>query len=85
MAQTKKSEPDFEKAIGQLEEIVARLEAGDLTLEQALEQFERGVALARDCREALRRAEQRVKILTKKESLGILEDSEEDEEDDARD
>jgi len=70
----KKSAPDFEKAIGQLEEIVARLESGDLTLEQALEQFERGVALARDCREALARAEQRVKVMTKKEARELLED-----------
>ncbi|MDD9805690.1 MAG: exodeoxyribonuclease VII small subunit [Gammaproteobacteria bacterium] len=82
MAQTKnrakKSAPDFEKAIGQLEEIVARLEGGDLTLEQALEQFERGVALAKDCRDALARAEQRVKVLTKKEAREILEDDDED-------
>ncbi len=80
MAQAKnragKSAPDFEKAIGQLEEIVARLEGGDLTLEQALEQFERGVALAKDCREALARAEQRVKVLTKKEARELLEDYE---------
>lgn len=78
----KKSAPDFEKAIGQLEEIVARLEGGDLTLEQALEQFERGVALAKDCREALARAEQRVKTLTKKEARELLEDFDEDGEDD---
>lgn len=80
----KKSAPDFEKAIGQLEEIVARLEGGDLTLEQALEQFERGVALAKDCREALTHAEQRVKTLTKKEARELLEDFDEDAEDDGR-
>jgi exodeoxyribonuclease VII small subunit len=65
---TKKSKdapdaPDLEKSLAELEKIVARLEAGDLSLDDALKQFERGVALTRQCQSALRNAEQRVEIL----------------------
>jgi len=57
--------PDFEKSLAELEQIVARMEAGDLSLEQSLHQFERGVALARECQQALQVAEQKVEILLK--------------------
>ncbi len=57
--------PDFEKSLAELEQIVARMEAGDLSLEQSLQQFERGVALARECQQALQVAEQKVEILLK--------------------
>ena len=50
----------FEGALDELEALVARLEAGDLALEQALATFERGVALSRRCAELLERAEQRI-------------------------
>ncbi|MGD8643875.1 MAG: exodeoxyribonuclease VII small subunit [Chromatiales bacterium] len=55
---------DFEQALRDLEALVERLEAGELTLEQSLNEFERGVALTRRCQQALSDAEQRVKILT---------------------
>jgi exodeoxyribonuclease VII small subunit len=55
--------PDLEKSLAELEKIVARLEAGELSLDDALKQFERGVALTRQCQTALREAEQRVEIL----------------------
>jgi exodeoxyribonuclease VII small subunit len=54
---------DLEKALAELEEIVAQLEAGDLPLEKSLRQFERGVKLSRECQGALRDAEQRVQVL----------------------
>lgn len=57
--------PDFEKSLAELEQIVARMEGGDLSLEQSLQQFERGVALARECQQALQVAEQKVEILLK--------------------
>lgn len=56
--------PDFEQALKELEAIVERMEQGDITLEESLRQFERGIALARTCQEALKAAEQRVQILT---------------------
>jgi exodeoxyribonuclease VII small subunit len=57
---------DFETAMRDLEEIVARLEQGDLPLEESLAAFERGVMLTRTCQVALKEAEQKVEILLKK-------------------
>lgn len=47
----------------QLEQIVSRLESGELPLEEALNEFERGVQLARNGQQTLQQAEQRVRIL----------------------
>ena len=49
-----------------LEELVERLEQGDLPLEESLAAFERGVMLTRACQTALKEAEQKVEILLKK-------------------
>ena len=57
---------DFETAMRDLEEIVERLEQGDLPLEESLAAFERGVLLTRTCQVALKEAEQKVEILLKK-------------------
>lgn len=64
MANTKTDELDFEAAMAELEALVQRLEAGDLPLEDTLKQFERGVSLTRQCQDALRRAEQKVQLLS---------------------
>ncbi|GDX06149.1 exodeoxyribonuclease VII small subunit [Buttiauxella sp. A111] len=53
----------FETALVELEQIVTRLESGDLALEEALNEFERGVQLARQGQVKLQKAEQRVQIL----------------------
>ena len=55
---------DFESAIGELETIVKTLEAGDLSLEQSLQLFERGVELSRFCHTRLEDAERRIEILS---------------------
>ena len=55
---------DFESAIGELESIVKTLEGGDLSLEQSLELYERGVQLSRFCHTRLEDAERRIEILT---------------------
>jgi exodeoxyribonuclease VII small subunit len=73
MAKSKKA-PDFEQSLEQLESLVEALEAGDLTLEQSLKQFEEGIALTRACQTALGEAEQTVKILTEKSGQAALED-----------
>jgi exodeoxyribonuclease VII small subunit len=65
--------PDFERALGDLEATVEQLEHGDLSLEDALKQFERGVALARDCQAALKQAEQKVEILLQKSATAAPE------------
>jgi exodeoxyribonuclease VII small subunit len=54
---------DFEAALAELEALVARLEQGDLPLDDALKSFERGVALTRQCQGALKAAQQKVEIL----------------------
>jgi exodeoxyribonuclease VII small subunit len=56
-------QPNLEKSLADLEKIVAQLEDGDISLEQALKQFEKGVKLSRDCQTALQAAEQKVQIL----------------------
>ncbi len=60
----------FEEALRELEQLVEQLEQGDLTLEQSLAQFERGVGLARECRDSLSAAEQKVQMLLEIEGEG---------------
>ena len=52
--------PNFETALGRLEDIVKTLESGDLALENALELFEEGIRLSRFCHGKLEKAERRV-------------------------
>ena len=59
------STPDFEASLGELEALVERLERGDLPLEEALKDFERGVQLTRQCQGSLSEAQQKVEILLK--------------------
>ena len=54
---------DFEKALKELEKLVENMEEGDMSLEDSMKQFERGVALTRSCQQALADAEQKVQIL----------------------
>jgi exodeoxyribonuclease VII small subunit len=56
---------DFETSLAELERIVAELEAGDLSLQRALELFERGVQLSRNCQQQLDEAERKVEMLIK--------------------
>lgn len=56
--------PSFEQSLAELEGVVAALERGDLTLEDSLAAFERGIGLTRICQQTLETAEQRVRILT---------------------
>ena len=62
----------FEQALERLEGLVERLEGGDLPLESALEAFEEGVALTRQCAERLAAAERRVEVLAR-EGSGLVE------------
>jgi exodeoxyribonuclease VII small subunit len=54
---------DFEKKLGRLEEIVQKMEKGDLALEDSLKLFEEGVKLSRECHGRLNEAEAKVKKL----------------------
>ena len=57
---------DLDGSLQELESVVEQLETGDLSLEEALKQFERGIKLARKCQTTLKEAEQKVEILLKK-------------------
>ncbi|MCK0165554.1 exodeoxyribonuclease VII small subunit [Marinobacter sp. S6332] len=63
---------DFEKSLDELETLVRNLEQGELSLEQSLTAFERGVKLTRTCQQALKSAEQRVEQLVQNDD-GSLE------------
>jgi exodeoxyribonuclease VII small subunit len=58
----KKTVP-FEESLAELEQLVERMEQGNLGLEESLKLFERGVQLTRTCQKALKEAEQKVQIL----------------------
>lgn len=60
-----KRKPGFEDQLKELETIVERLEKGDVSLEESLKLFEKGVQLARACQKALQDAEQKVQVLTR--------------------
>jgi len=63
MAKKNDAPASFETALTELEQLVTRLESGDLPLEDALNELERGVQLARQGQTKLQQAEQRVQIL----------------------
>lgn len=62
-SESKEQNISFEHSLNELEAIVARLESGELSLEDALNEFERGIQLARQSQQKLQQAEQRVQIL----------------------
>jgi exodeoxyribonuclease VII small subunit len=59
--------PEFERALEELERLVERLERGDLPLDEALKNFERGIELTRHCQGALKAAQQRVEVLLRRD------------------
>jgi exodeoxyribonuclease VII small subunit len=61
---------DFEKKLGRLEEIVQKMEKGDLALEESLKLFEEGVKLSRECHQRLNEAETKVKKLVSIDAKG---------------
>jgi exodeoxyribonuclease VII small subunit len=64
---TKEKEVKFETALGKLEQIVKKLEDGEITLDDSLKMFEEGVKLARFCGERLDAAERKIEVLMKSE------------------
>ena len=62
----------FEEALQRLEDIIRRMEAGDLSLEESLKAFEEGVRLARFCAKKLDEAERRVDILLKQDEEVVI-------------
>ena len=68
MAKKQDKETSFEETIKQLEAIVTQLENGDLPLDEALNEFEKGIKLARSGQKQLNEAEQRIQILLSENS-----------------
>ena len=64
---------NFEKTFAELEELVEKMEDGDLSLEESLKYFERGMLLTKNCQQALNKAEQKVRILLEKNNKNSLE------------
>jgi exodeoxyribonuclease VII small subunit len=62
-AETGDAAPSFEKALAELERIVAQMEGGNLSLEQSLAAHKRGLELAKFCQGKLEAAQQQVKVL----------------------
>ncbi|OTA18373.1 exodeoxyribonuclease VII small subunit [Xenorhabdus vietnamensis] len=69
-----KQMPAFETSLKELEQIVIRLESGELPLEDALNEFERGIQLARQGQKTLQQAEQRVQILLNHDAQSPLDE-----------
>jgi len=65
---------EFEQSLDELEQLVQRMEHGDLSLDDSLKTYERGIALYRNCQAALEQAELRVRLLYDPESREDAED-----------
>ena len=63
MATTQQPEFNFEEALEELERLVSSMEEGELSLEDSMKAFEKGIKLTRECQTALQKAEQKVQIL----------------------
>lgn len=63
----------FEEALDELQRIVSSLETGQVSLEQSLAQFERGVSLVSHCKSLLDQAHQRVEIVVSRQASGAVE------------
>ncbi|MEO6696374.1 MAG: exodeoxyribonuclease VII small subunit [Gammaproteobacteria bacterium] len=70
---------NFEQALHELEALVERMEQGEISLEDSLKDFERGIELTRTCQKALQVAEQKVQILMEKNGQTKIEPFETDE------
>jgi len=74
----KKQGVDFEAALEELEGLVAGMEEGELSLEDSLKTYERGIALSRVCQKSLDAAEQRIRILGEKNGAAEIRDFQSD-------
>ena len=66
MAKKIRKSINFEAAIAELEALVEEMERGDISLEDSLKKFERGIELTRTCQQALQEAEQKIQMLIEK-------------------
>jgi exodeoxyribonuclease VII small subunit len=69
---------DFERALDELEKLVERMEKGELSLEESLKLYERGMELSKSCQKALDAAEKRIRILSEQDGKSELDSFESD-------
>ena len=80
--------PDLEKSMTEITQLIETMEQGELTLDQSLGHFERGIHLVKHCQKILEEAEQKVQILiqnNKQDTLADYGDADTDEESDEND
>lgn len=80
-SEKKADELSFEQAIDQLNQIVSRIEMGQVPLQESLEQYEKGMKLIRYCRGILQDAEKRIEMISAKEEQKPAESDESDSKD----
>jgi exodeoxyribonuclease VII small subunit len=71
-----KKTPNFEKALSELETLVDEMEQGNLSLEDSLKRFEKGIALSTECQQALQNAELKIKELVEQNGKLLEQDLE---------
>lgn len=67
-----KSQPTLEVSLTEITQVIDKMEHGELTLEESLSQFERGITLIRHCQKILAEAEQKVQVLIQKNNQDTL-------------
>lgn len=69
-----KQEVSLEEKLKELENIANKMEVSDLTLNEAISEFEKGIKLSNECSEILDSAEKRINILVKNDETGDYEE-----------
>lgn len=77
----KKKHKDFESALARLEEITEGLESGELSLDESIDLYSEGLTLARDCQKKLTAAQEKIKLIAKKNDVMVEENFGDDEDD----
>jgi len=70
---TEEAKIDFESALKELESLVSKMESGELSLDDSLKAFERGIELTRTCQSTLEAAELKIQMLTKDNELEAID------------
>ena len=70
----KKGRSDFKTSLDELTRLVETMEKGELSLEESLDYFERGITLTKECQKILQTAEQKVKLLSTQQGQDTLTD-----------
>ena len=76
MSKPQEKKPGFEDSLSELEELVGKLESGDLSLDQSLAHFKRGVELTRHCQSILDDAQQTVEVLSQDQDTAVQNNAE---------